>query len=518
MRRSLGWILSGAALAAIGLASIAFFTDWLVVDGSASAVATYTVQRRTLEDRVIERGTVESQETVIGKLDAPIQCKITMIVPEGQVVKKGDTVVELDTRELDQEIRNKEIAVNEAQGTLDEAKQALEIQINKNETDIAAAELELELAEIDLEKYRDGTYVADKADIERAIKEAEAELERIREEKNNVEILVKKGYRSPQQLKEYQLRELTFELQVDRDKQKLRVLEQFERKRQMTELQAKAEENKRKLERAKATAEAEKLKAEAAVENARAGLEMQKGQLDEIQEMRDKCTLRAAQDGTVAYANERWFDSSERIREGTEIWPGRAIYFLPDLTRMQVKVTVHESVVERIRTGQVARIRLDAFADRQLSGTVSTVANMAASSWSNIQNYDTIVLIDQLPEGMAIKPGMTAEVEIEVGSYPDTLAVPVGAVTEHFGRHYVYVRTGGDFERRAVETGHLTHAFVEITEGLEAGETVALDAWQRGLEDFSEREKAAASEEVESGAAPAVNAGEGNATVSDPSR
>jgi hypothetical protein len=49
--------------------------------------------------------------------------------------------------------------------------------------------------------------------------------------------------------------------------------------------------------------------------------------------------------------------------------------------------------------------------------------------------------------------------------------------------------TGGKAERRVVETGRMTHSFFEVTEGLEEGEVVALDAYQRGLADFADRER-----------------------------
>lgn len=458
---------------------------------SSDEMATFTVSRRTLEDRVVERGTVESQKTVYGKCEVPGRNKITFIVPEGTEVKKGDKVAEFETTEIDNDIQSKEVEVNTAKGTHNEAIQALEIQKNKNETDIATAKLELDLSRIDLEKYRDGTFVAEKADYERAIKEAEAGLEKVRDEKNNIQILVKKGYRTPQQLREVQLRELTSKFQVERDKQKLLVLEKYEKNRQLTELEAKAADNERKYARAQQTADAEEKKAVASVESAANGVKILEKQLKELRDLREKCTLFAEQDGTVAYANERWYDPSERIREGTELWSGRNVYYLPDMTRMQVKAQVHESVVDRIKKDQKAAIRLDAFADTKLHGTVSSVAGMAASGYSSVQNYDTIILIDELPTDLAIKPGMTAEVDILVGTLDDVIAVPVGAVTEHFEQSYAYVIQGGDVERRMVKTDRMTHSFVEITEGLKEGDVVALDAYQRGLADFAEAEREA---------------------------
>ncbi len=86
---------------------------------------------------------------------------------------------------------------------------------------------------------------------------------------------------------------------------------------------------------------------------------------------------------------------------------------------------------------------------------------------------------------------MTAEVDILVGIYEDVISVPVGAVTEHFERSYVYSVQAGKSERKVVKIGHSTHSFVEITEGLQEGDVVALDAYQLGMKDFADVEKAA---------------------------
>lgn len=462
----------------------------------SDAAAVYEVRRRTLEDRVIERGIMESQKTVYGKCEIRGRTKITFIVPEGSQVKKGDKVVEFETDEIDKEIKEKKVALNDAKGKHAEAIQALEIQLNKNLTDIATAKLEYELAVIDLEKYEKGTFASEEAELERAIKEAQAELERFQDQRNNTELLVKKGYRTPQQLLAADLDVQRYEFQVERDQRKLEVLRLYEKKRQMKELEAKAEENERKLERAKKTAEAEQKKAEAAVANAANAVKIHEQQLEEMNEMRKKCTLYAEQDGTVAYANRRWYDPSERIREGTEMYHGRDVYFLPDMSRMQVKAQIHESVIDRIKVGQQAVIRLDAFTDVQLAGTVASVAGMAASSYSNAQNYETIVRIDELPDDLAVKPGMTAEVDIHVGTYEDVIAVPVSAITEHFEQSYAYVLDGGKVDRRVVKTGRMTHSFIEVTEGLGEGDVVALDAYQRGLTDFAAAEKEAAAGDV----------------------
>jgi hypothetical protein len=120
---------------------------------------------------------------------------------------------------------------------------------------------------------------------------------------------------------------------------------------------------------------------------------------------------------------------------------------------------------------------------------VQYVSELAASSFSPTKNYDARVFVTEIPAGVQLKPGMTAEVEINVGRYEDVIAVPVGAVTEHFGQSYAYAVKESDVERRRVTIGRATHSHLEITEGLSEGDVVALDAYQRGLADFADSER-----------------------------
>lgn len=490
MKKYLNYVVTALVLCAVGFGLTKIPSLFGESAENSELSSTYVVQRRTIEDRVVERGTIESQKTVFGKCEIPGRSKITFIVDEGTEVKKGEKVAEFETTEIDKDIKQKEVEVNEAKGTLAEAEQLLSIKEDENATNIAAAKLAWDIAEIELLKYEKGDFESEKADLNRAIKEAEAELERVRDEKNNIEILVKKGYRTPQQLLEYRLREQNFEFQVERDKQNMIVLVTYDRQKKLIEYRGKVEETDLKFSRAKKTATAETAKAEAAIANAKSAVRIHEQQLDELKKLREKCKLIAEQDGTVAYANERWYDASERIREGTEMYSGRNVYYLPDMSRMQVKANVHESVVDKITIGQKVDIRLDAFAQK-LKGTVSKVAGMASSSYSSVQNYETIIVIDELPPDLAIKPGMTAEVDILVGTYADVISVPVGAITEHFERSYVYPVKEGKSERKVVKTGRFTHSFVEIKEGLSEGDVVALDAYQLGMKDFADAEKEA---------------------------
>src|SRR4029077_19851476 len=95
---------------------------------------------------------------------------------------------------------------------------------------------------------------------------------------------------------------------------KLRVLLDFMRKRQETELTAKAAEAARKLDRAKKAGDAAVEKAQSDLDAAVAAAAVEKQALDRIQDQLSKCVIRASADGILVYAKERFWDPNSQIR------------------------------------------------------------------------------------------------------------------------------------------------------------------------------------------------------------
>ena len=148
------------------------------------------------------------------------------------------------------------------------------------------------------------------------------------------------------------------------------------------------------------------------------------------------------------------------------------LLLMPDLSRMQVQVGVHESVVERVKAGLDVRVTLP---DRTLEAKVSRVSTVASPTgwWTgNVVTYDTII---ELPSVEGLKPGMSAQVEIILESHQDVISVPVAAVIESEGQSFVWVKAGDEVERRLVELGDTNDVFVVVERGLAVGEEVALN-------------------------------------------
>jgi RND family efflux transporter MFP subunit len=447
---------------------------------------THTVSRMDLTDTVIERGRVESQSTVEGicRLHGYAN-KITYIVEEGAHVKDGEVVVRFDSSEIEKELIEERIALTKAQAAVDEATEQIEVQKNQNESDIASAELAKTLAELDLKKYEQGDYEAELADIDRGIAESKAALSQKQDQLKNMRVLVKKGFREPEQVRQLEQEVVSARFQVERDEQKKDVLVNFDKGRKLTELQFNAAETGRKLERAKATAKANLAKADLKLAASKEELKYAEEEVEEEEEQLEYCEIVASQAGTVAYANNRWMDQQFRVRPGGSIHRRQTVFHLPDMSRMQVELEFHESIINKLKIGKTATIRVDAFPDDVLYGRVEKISDLARSDTdSDTQNYTGYVTIDSFPSDLKLKPGMTAETEILIRKLEDVIAVPVQAVTEHLGTDYAYVRSPSGFKRTKIKIEAGNESYIIVANGLNEGDEVAMDAYQRGLDDF----------------------------------
>jgi len=449
-------------------------------------------KKATLTITVSERGTLESQVTVDGICELNgAQNKISYLIPEGTKVKKGDIVAKFDGSEIQKNIAQQEIKFKQATARIETTQQEMEIQRNKGESDIIAAKVELVLAELDLEKYQKGDYPAEftKQEGEMRLKKKDVESESAK--LDQYKALMKKGFKTTEDVRIQTSMLAAKELDYSSSKQFLEVKEKYEYKRKTTEFSSKVEQGKKKVEQNAATAKAQVSKAASEYEAARGTADIEQQQLKEYLDQKDKTVMRAAQEGIVAYSNERYFDPSSQIREGASVYSRQKIFSLPDMTRMQVKVNIHESLIKKIKTGQKAEVRIDAFPSVVFVGTVKSVSQLADSTrpWmtGGVKEYTTVVTLDDI-SGHELKPGMTAEARILVGEFKNVLVVPVQAVAEYKGDFYAFLEEPGGVQRRKVKIGENNEKLVEILAGLQEGDSVALDARARAAAEFKTEE------------------------------
>ena len=174
----------------------------------------------------------------------------------------------------------------------------------------------------------------------------------------------------------------------------------------------------------------------------------------------------------VIYPTAEPWKYAPEIEEGATVYMGQTLLLMPDLSKMQVKVGIRESVVDRIKPGLSARVTLP---DKTLDGKVSSVASVTAPAgwWTgNVVKYDTII---ELPSVKGLKPGMSAEVEVIIDRHEDVLTIPVAAVVETAEGDFCWVKTAEGAQRRSLQLGDTNDVFTVVKAGLQEGDEVVLN-------------------------------------------
>src|SRR5215831_13724369 len=96
-----------------------------------------------------------------------------------------------------------------------------------------------------------------------------------------------------------------------------------------------------------------------------------------------------------------------------------------DLTKMQVNANIDESDVGRIRPNQIVTFRVDAYPGQQFEGTVEQI-RLQPKVVSNVTTYETIINVPN-PD-LRLKPGMTANLRVQIARRTDVMRVPNTAI------------------------------------------------------------------------------------------
>ena len=421
----------------------------LMIGGAAAAVAllpgssaenqsllTHTISRGKLTVSVTEQGTLESSN------NTEIKCKVrgfnlvTYVVPTGTVVEEGQELVRLDTKVIEEQHSLTKTNTFIAEATL------------------AETQANVEKASIAIEAYEKGRFRSQLQGLEKELAANQRNLRTARKMYERSESLFRQGYVTELQVEGDAFTVTQAELELKVKETEIKVLKDFTRKMQMETLGG----NK--------TASESKLAAD------QAGLAMEIKRRDRAAQELKHCVIRAENSGLIIYPSAASWKTTPDITEGATVRKDQVLLLMPDLTQMQVKLGIHESVIGRVRPGQKAIVELP---DRTLEATVSEVASVTrpAGWWTgNVVKYDTII---ELPSEEGLKPGMSADVDVILAIHEDVLTIPVAAVVETEDGTFCWVQYKTGPTKRLIELGDSNDVFIEIIAGLNEGEKVVLN-------------------------------------------
>jgi membrane fusion protein, copper/silver efflux system len=175
-------------------------------------------------------------------------------------------------------------------------------------------------------------------------------------------------------------------------------------------------------------------------------------------------TLHAPADGIVL---------EKAAVEGMRFTPGEALYRMADLSTVWLIAEVFEQDLGAIREGVVAKASLVAYPGASFEGVVTFVYPTLAR-----ETRTTKVRIEMPNREHLLKTDMFATIEFSAPlAAGPVLAVPDSAVLDTGTRQAVLIDRGeGRFEPRAVDLGGHADGYVEVRDGLRAGEIVVVGA------------------------------------------
>ncbi|SMQ84443.1 HlyD family secretion protein [Bacillus sp. OV166] len=168
------------------------------------------------------------------------------------------------------------------------------------------------------------------------------------------------------------------------------------------------------------------------------------------------------------------------VTDGERVTNGQVIAHLTDYEDLQTVVQVDELDITKIKKKQTVSITVSAYPDTTFTGKVTDIAAEGTSA-NGTSTFDVTIHIDQ-PKNL--KVGMSTEASILTESKENALYVPVdGVYTSNNEKYVVVTSTSTDAssasstsQQKTVKTGISTDDYVELTEGVTAGETIQLPA------------------------------------------
>ena len=212
-----------------------------------------------------------------------------------------------------------------------------------------------------------------------------------------------------------------------------------------------------------------------------AALAVQNAQLSlqSAQEALDSYTITSPISGTVIEKNLKAGDQLNGGDSG-------AMAVIYDLSQLELQMDVSELDIGQIQPGQTVEITAEALPGQTFTGVVEKVS-VNGTTTDGFTTYPVTILLSEYGD---LNPGMNVSADIIVERSENALCVPAEAVNSDgtvlvagegaFAEDGVTIADPSKIESRPVTLGRGSQDFVEITSGLEEGETVLLPIQSTG--------------------------------------
>lgn len=201
---------------------------------------------------------------------------------------------------------------------------------------------------------------------------------------------------------------------------------------------------------------------------ARANYDVDVARLRSSRARLEKTVIRAPFDGFVGL---------RRINVGDYATVGQELVDVVQLDPLRVDFSVPEILLPKIKSDLGIEVSIDAYPGEVFAGSVIAVAPR-----TDVQGHSLEVRASLPNTQLKLRPGLFVRISISLGTKPGAIVIPEQAIWPIGQDKTVFVVQGGNAQQRVVKLGERQPGFVEITDGLSAGEVI-VTAGQMKLHD-----------------------------------
>jgi HlyD family secretion protein len=156
------------------------------------------------------------------------------------------------------------------------------------------------------------------------------------------------------------------------------------------------------------------------IKAAEASVMQTRGALKQAETNLNYATIRSPVDGIVVSRN---VDVGQTVAASFQT--PTLFTIAQDLTKMEIDTSVDESDISKLKVGQPASFTVDAYPELQFTGKVIQIRN-APIVTQNVVTYIAVIGVDN--NELKLKPGMTANVAVQIQRKDDVLKIPSAAL------------------------------------------------------------------------------------------
>jgi HlyD family secretion protein len=218
-------------------------------------------------------------------------------------------------------------------------------------------------------------------------------------------------------------------------------------------------------------------------------MNLKKAELDEAQRTYDRLTSGNTAEITAAEARVEAAQAARNLARvispfpgtvtesytlpGDQVAAGETAFRIDNLSSLLVDVKVSEVDINNVSIGQPVALTFDAILGREYHGEVVEVTQ-AGTVEEGVVNFT--VTVELTDADAAVKPGMTAAVNIVVEELQDVLLVPNRAVRLVDGERVVYVLEDGQSVKKEIRLGSSSDTMSIVAGGdVQEGDVVILN-------------------------------------------